>query len=237
MRKLLDSILHLHRFLSSQLVYPLVLSSLLAVTLFIGRVLQSHNLTYHYLLWNLFLAWVPYLCSVGAAVSNKIFPKRGWFLLIPGILWLIFFPNAPYILTDFFHLDDHPYIPLWYDVVMLASFAWTGCILAIVSLRTMQLLVRKYLGWLAGWLFAFTSVFLCGMGVYMGRFLRWNSWDLFYQPLQIFNDITERFADPFNNLRFFVFSILFSMFLLVIYLAFVSLQRVNETETIPQEKP
>jgi uncharacterized membrane protein len=143
-------------------------------------------------------------------------------ILIPGLLWLVFFPNAPYIVTDFLHLEDRSQVPLWYDIIMLTSFAWTGCFLAIASLRTMQLIVKNYLGWFVSWIFAGVCLALCGLGIYLGRFSRWNSWDLFFEPKAILRDIAVNVINPFSNLQFTVFTVLFTAFLVVCYLTFVS---------------
>ena len=103
----------IHQFFVNQLIYPIVLSSSLAVSIYIGRVLLSGNwLVYRNLVWNLFLAWIPYLFSVMAAVAYRLFPKSWWILLVPGALWLVFFPNAPYIVTDFLHLQKRPPIQI-----------------------------------------------------------------------------------------------------------------------------
>src|SRR5512139_2396040 len=101
-----SSLYKLHSFLDAQLFYPLLLSSLLASGLFAGRVFLTGNFGYKNLVWNLFLAWIPYLFSLLAAALRVIYPHRGWLLLAPGFFWLIFFPNAPYIITDFQHLQD-----------------------------------------------------------------------------------------------------------------------------------
>ncbi|MEJ2350849.1 MAG: DUF1361 domain-containing protein [Anaerolineales bacterium] len=232
MRDVLTSLNHLHRFLSSQLLYPLVLSTFLAGVLFIIRVLFSHSFTYKYLVWNLFLAWVPYGFSLWAAALNRRNPRSWWLLIIPGSLWLIFFPNAPYILTDFLHLEERPRIPLWYDIALLASFTWTGFFLAIASLRTMQILVRNYLGWILSWFFAGGVLSLGGLGIYLGRFSRWNSWDLFLHPKGVVLDVLYRFTNPLTNLRFYVFTTIFTAFLLVCYLTFISVRRFSESERI-----
>jgi uncharacterized membrane protein len=224
------TILRVHRFFSSQALYPLVLSTALALVFFAGRVIYGQTWNYSNLVWNLFLAWVPYFFSLFAAVLHAFFPRHWWMLLLPGALWLIFFPNAPYIVTDFLHLTPRPPIPLWYDIGLLATFAWTGCFLAIASLRTMQHLVKTYLGKVTGWLFAGASLALCGLGIYLGRFGRWNSWDLFYQPQDIIQDVLVRLANPFNNLRFFAFTLMFTTFLSVSYLMFVSITRLEDPE-------
>jgi uncharacterized membrane protein len=149
-------------------------------------------------------------------------------LLFPAGLWLIFFPNAPYLVTEFLHLEHRPPIPLWYDIVMVSSFAWTGCFLAIASLRTMQYLVTSYLGRLASWVFVMAALVMSGLGIYLGRFERWNSWDLFTQPQDVAYDILLRLANPFNNLRFFVFTLMFTAFLMVCYLMFTSISHLED---------
>lgn len=155
----------LHQFLSQQTIYPLLLSTFLCLALFSVRVLQSRSFAYGNLVWNLFLAWLPYLFSIWAAALYATRTRRWWVLIFPGFLWLIFFPNAPYIITDFLHLAARPRVPMWYDILMLAAFAWTGCFLAIASLRTMQMLIKKHVGWLISWVFAGAVLTLGGIGM------------------------------------------------------------------------
>ena len=235
MKYLINRVLSVHRLLSSQLVYPIILSTILAGFLYAGRVFFSRSFTYSNLVWNLFLAWIPYVFSILAALIFLRYRRHWWLLVIPGILWLIFFPNAPYIVTDFFHLFDRPYIPLWYDIIMLATFAWTGLFLAIASLRTMQILVKSYIGWVLSWVFAGFALGLGGLGIYLGRFSRWNSWDLLIQPKDIIQDVVSRFLNPMSNLRFFGFTLMFSAFLLVCYLTFISVRRVKELNNTSQD--
>jgi uncharacterized membrane protein len=221
----------LNRFFSGQLLYPLALSSLLAFGLFVARVIVARNsVIYRNLVWNLFLAWLPYLFSVWAAVSERLLPGKWWLLILPGFLWLIFFPNAPYLMTDFLHLEDRPPIPLWYDILLITSFAWSGLFLAIGSLRTMQLLTKKYLGGFVSWLFVTVALGFSGLGIYLGRFERWNSWDLILQPRRILHDLKTYMSAPTDNLRFFAFTILFTSFLLICYLTFIAVRRADELE-------
>lgn len=222
----------LHQFLIGQSFYPILLSTGLAMSIFIVRVFISHSFViYRNLVWNLFLAWVPYLFSLLAAWLHRGQPRRWWLLLIPGAIWLAFFPNAPYIVTDFLHLEARPRIPLWYDILLLATFSWTGIFLAIASLRTMQWLVRRFLGAIAGWLFVTAALALSGLGIYLGRFQRWNSWDLLLHPEKILTDIAVRLANPFDNLRFIGFTLIFTAFLLVCYLMFISVRHPDDTQS------
>jgi len=143
MQNIIQSFKNIHHFLVNQTIYPILLSTVFALALFIARVFQSYTFAYTNLIWNLFLAWLPLLFSLWAVTLYKAQPDRRWVIIFPGFLWLLFFPNAPYLITDFLHLKDRPGIPIWYDILMLAAFAWTGFFLAIASLRTMQLLVKK----------------------------------------------------------------------------------------------
>ena len=205
MQVLIKDLNRLHRFLLSQTLYPILLSTFFALALFAARVLQSHSFVYQNLIWNLFLAWMPYMFSFWAAALYATGTGRWWVIIFPGFLWLIFFPNAPYIITDFLHLANRPGVPMWYDILMLATFAWTGCFLAIASLRTMQIIVRNHLGWLMSWVFAGTALTLGGLGIYLGRFSRWNTWDIFISPKEILYDVAIRVLNPLSNLTFFGF--------------------------------
>ncbi len=209
----------LHHYMVAHAVYASVLVSVLAIALLAGRMQRSRTITYIFLVWNLFLAWIPYLSSLWADRLSEKYPRRWLHLLAPGLLWLAFFPNAPYILTDIWHLQERPPIPLWYDGSLLVVFALAGLFLAVFSLRTMQRLVRAYGGFLAGWLFVLLAVGLAGLGVYLGRFLRWNSWDLVLHPHAVLADIAVRAANPLEHPRALVVTVLSAAILFVSYLA------------------
>lgn len=221
----------MHRFLIGQMTYPILLSTFLSLALYLGRVyLSGRWVIYGNLVWNLFLAWIPYVFSVGAAALHRLLPKVGILLVVPGIIWLVFFPNAPYIVTDFLHLEQRPNVPLLYDILLLASFAWTGLFLAIASLRTMQVLVKIYLGNIMSWFFVAVALGLSGLGIYLGRFERWNTWDLLFHFETILKETAKRMLNPMENLRFFGFTVLFTAFLLVCYLTFISVHKVEMLE-------
>ncbi len=226
--KFITRIASLHSYLNRQSFYPVFLSSLLAMLIYSARVLLGHSWNYINLVWNLILAWVPYLCSVTAFALFQKDANRWSRLILPGLLWLAFFPNAPYMVTDFLHLQPRPYIPLWYDILLLATFAWTGFFLAIASLRTMQFFVKRYLGSVVSWIFAITALGLSSLGIYLGRFERWNSWDLLLQPGAVINDVLYRMVNPFDNLGFVGFTVLVTAFLVVSYLTFTSMNRLEE---------
>jgi uncharacterized membrane protein len=211
-----------HRFFLSHFFYPLFLSSLMACFFLLFRMLYSGTYNYSNLLWNLFLAWLPYIFSVIASSFFSADPRRWGLIFLFIILWLVFFPNAPYIVTDFYYLDPRPPLPLWFDISLIAIFAFTGCFLAIASLRLIHLMIDKSLGKLLGWLFAFFTLGLASLGVYLGRFGRYNSWDILLEPRALLKEIAANILYPLDNLGFLGFTIMFTSILLVFYLMFVT---------------
>ena len=221
MTRLRDHLRRLHRFLGRNAFYAVSLSSTWSIGIFAGRIIFSGNVSYGFMVWNLILAWLPYVFSLTAALFDRRY-RSGWALLIPGLLWLLFFPNGPYMITDLIHLEPRAPVPVWYDLILLITFAWTGCWLAVASLDTMQSIIRVRLGRAMSWLFVAVTLGLTGLGVYLGRFLNWNSWDVFLQPGDVFADILTRLAHPLDHLGAYGVTILFAAFLFVFYLAFVS---------------
>lgn len=211
-----------HDVLAQESLFPAVLSSGLAVLLLFGRFYRSQTLTFSFLLWNLFLAWIPYLSSLWAARLHLSNPQRWWYLVVPGALWLAFFPNAPYIMTDLPYLWERAPIPLWYDAGMLLAFVLAGLFLGVFSLYAMQKLVRYHVGSIVSWLFVLGALALGGLGVYLGRFLRWNSWDLVLNPEGVFGDVAARVRDPLAHPQTLGVTFLYAALLLVCYVALTS---------------
>jgi len=194
----------------------------MAGAFFAFRVSYSGTNNYSNLLSNLFLAWLPYILSVMAASAYRLHPNRWWVILVLGFFWLVFFPNAPYMVTDFYHLDPRPPVPLWFDISLIAIFAFTGCFLAIASLRSIHVIIERFLGKFVGWVFALFTLGLGSLGVYLGRFSRFNSWDILLKPKPVLKDIAFNLLNPLDNLGFIGFTIMFTSILLVFYLMFVT---------------
>jgi uncharacterized membrane protein len=187
-----------------------------AISLLVVRILLTRQLTYIFLVWNLFLAWLPYLLSVLVTYACR---RHLWLGALPAAgCWLLFFPNAPYIITDFLHLAPRAPIPQWYDLLILASFSWTGMFLALVSLATLHTIVGERIGRLGGWAFATLALALGSLGIYLGRFLRWNSWDLFFNTRTVLADLGTRALHPLAYRQTYAVTILFFAFLFTCYL-------------------
>ena len=156
---------------------------------------NSRSTTFLFLVWNLFLAWIPYWISL----TLERLPS-GWLSLPFLAVWLVFFPNAPYLVTDLLHVHYRHGVPLWYDTMMLFSFAWTGLLLGFLSLFEVQRYLEKRLNKTMVNALVGVAIGLGGFGVYLGRYQRWNTWDLLTNPYQLFWDMMAVLVHPFTYL-------------------------------------
>lgn len=183
------------------------------------------------LIWNLFLAWIPFIL---AYIAHSISWRKIWlYLVIPiiAVLWLIFFPNAPYMLTDLQDLARKASgAPLWYDVIIVVWCSWTAMLLGIVSLYLMHDIVQRTFGRFIGWSFVFAISALSSFGIYVGRFVRLNSWDILQDPAETAMDILGIIVDPSRRLAAFLIS--YTFFFLFVYLLLYSFGHMLREGTI-----
>jgi uncharacterized membrane protein len=219
----------LHERRQAAVLASLAFATALCTVMLIVRVIYEGRLTRFGLQWNLFLAWLPMIGALVAYNLGKRYGRRAWPLILPFLgLWLLFFPNAPYILTDFIHLRPIGDVPLWYDLILVITYAMTGVFLGLVSLYLMQSLVSRAFGRLTSWIFTLSGLAVTGFGVSLGRFPRWNSWDVLTDPSALLADIWTRLSNPLGNGRTFVFSMLFSLCLAAMYFVFVSVIHLRD---------
>lgn len=192
----------------------LVLMTAFCFTLFIFRYYISDTKVFLFLNWNLFLAGIPLAIST-FIVHFKIKSKLSLFILV--LAWILFFPNSPYILTDLFHLRPRHFVPIWYDLIVILSYAWTGLMFGFVSLLQIEKLLSEYIDQKIIRIISVFFMFISSFGVYLGRFLRWNSWDILGNPFGLFGDIFNRFFFPFDHSRTWGMTILMGILLNLMY--------------------
>jgi uncharacterized membrane protein len=166
-----------------------------------------------FLLWNLLLAVIPW-----AAAQTLVSARSRIVVAASAAAWLLFLPNAPYLVTDLMHLKARPPVPLGFDVMLLASFALAGCALGWASLELVHRRLRRALGPARGGVAIGLAIALSGFGVYLGRFQRWNSWDLLTRPLELLSAVAAALRSP----QALAFSALFAAFVGAGYLLFAS---------------
>ena len=185
----------------------------------VARCIYSNTNTFLFLNWNLFLAFIPWLLTTWLIIQPKIQNHK----IVVGLvicLWLLFFPNAPYILTDLFHLRLTTSMPVWFDLVLILSFAWTGILFGFLSLWNIEQIFSKSLKHKYITAISILLLFLSSFGIYLGRYLRWNSWDILNNPFQLAYDIGDRFINPSIHPRTWGMTILMGLFLSMLYFSF-----------------
>ncbi len=209
----------------------MIICSGMSVFLFLIRMVKTDSTVYASLNFNLMLAWIP---AVFALIAYNAYRKGSCFgaviALGCAVIWLLFFPNAPYLITDLVHLRPREDMPYWFDQILYMAFAFTGCYLGMVSLILMQGLVRRSLGTVVSWIFALGSLVAGGFGIYIGRFLRFNSWDLLTKPIPLFKEIFSWFRHPKSNSDAFIFALTFSLFFAAIYFVVVGILNLRKAE-------
>ncbi|MBI5289454.1 MAG: DUF1361 domain-containing protein [Chloroflexi bacterium] len=206
----------------------LVVMYALCVVMFAARVRNSGEWTYFFVPGNLALAWLPLLFAILChQLSERTTPLRRTLAVASGVLWLLFLPNAPYVLTDLQHYQDSPLIAGWYDGLMLGAFVATGMLLGLFSLYLMHSVIAEQAGALISWLVVLVAMPLCGFGIYVGRVLRWNSWDAIVAPGRILGDLASVATDPLMRSEAFAMTAGFGTFLAASYLALYAIASIG----------
>ena len=220
---------------NGKVAWMLVALSLGCFAMLLFRPFLANETRFLFMLWNLFLAWLPYAASIaatavaGAGRGGAAGTVRTALALGLGALWLLFLPNSTYLTTDFIHLiaGRHRYVAegafgylVWFDLVLFFLFAWCGIFLGFLSTYQFHRLVAARVGRFGGWAFVGAVSLLTGYGVFLGRIVRLNSWDALLRPMELI-------AEVLGNLhwRGAAFSLLFSVFMAVTYLFLYHLQR------------
>lgn len=226
MQKLLKSGSRVGRFCHSTtgIDKMLAVSCLFSISVVGFRVLYTGAPTFLFLVWNLFLACIPYLltrimmCCVPWVENNLRFAAL-------FAVWLLFLPNTFYILTDLFHLEARS-VPLWFDLVLIFSFAWSGLVMGIQSVQNMELMLRIKIRLQSEWLFVFPVMGLNALGIYIGRYLRYNSWDVITNPWDLTEDMVLLAMHPLRNRFDWSMILCYTLLLSIVY---VSIKRMKES--------
>ena len=206
-------------------VFWLAVASCLCIGILAARMVYMHDTSYRFMLWNLFLAWIPLVCALAAERMRSTAAA-----LVCGVAWLVFLPNAPYMLTDLQDLARGAgrEAPLWYDVIIVVWCSWTGTLLGVISLYLMQdIIIRTFNRWL-GWVFVFVISGLSSFGIYIGRFVRLNSWDILQNPTETAVEILGIVIDPSRRLA--AFTLLYTVFFLFIFLLLYSFSHMLQEQ-------
>lgn len=206
------------KYLFSNPVFRILhLSLLFSVSIVLARVIYMGQSYFMFMLWNLFLAYIPFLLS-SLFIDRPMLIDRKLLFIPLALLWLVFIPNTFYMITDLFHLNEPHAMPLWFDTLLIVSFSWNGLLLGIISVQQMESVMRIFLGKHTAAIFLYPVFFLNALGIFIGRFLRYNSWDVITDPLGLVKDIVLLVLHPFHFVSAWGMVAGFSTFLLLCYL-------------------
>lgn len=209
---------HLKQNKRLEIIIILMFSCLLSVGLIALRIMATHRIYFLFLIWNLFLAFIPFFIANWLIIYKNALSK---YTIIPFVaLWLLFFPNAPYIITDLIHVRPDRHFGYWYDLLIVISCVWNALVMGLISLYDIQEVITEKIGKFTAWLVIIASTFLAAFGIYLGRVLRWNSWDIFFDTKSLMFDIGTRIANPLQHGFTFGITLFYGLFLLMVYLFF-----------------
>jgi len=193
--------------------------SILCFAFSIFRFIYTDTKVFLSLNWNLFLAFLPWFFSTILTIYPKL-QKNKLGLIALVFSWLLFFPNALYILTDLFHLQSKTSMPIWFDLVLILSFAWVGLMFGFMSLWDIEKIIGQRISKNFMPLVSLSLLFLGSFGIYVGRYLRWNSWDIITEPFNLFYDISDKILNPFHYPGTWGMTLFMFIFLSMIYWSF-----------------
>jgi uncharacterized membrane protein len=215
--------------IKSKITRLLLQLTVMSMALLVYRILKSNSLTYIFLAWNLFLAWIPWLISE-YSIKEKNSTTFTLKEICICISWLLFLPNAPYILTDFVHFHTRAALPFWFDLLLLLSFSLTGLLLFMFSFYGFSLKVLSTFRLKYQKLITYALFGLCGYGLYLGRCLRYNSWDVISNPFGLIASMFRSLTDPHWFRETFGMSVLFALFLYFGYKVFIRIAYLSPSE-------
>ncbi len=206
-------------------IHRLLLTSIgFGFLLLLARTVYTGGLTFAFLVWNLFLAFVPYFFSY-SLIMRPAWMENKWKFAAVFTSWLLFIPNSFYMLTDLFHLYDSAAVPRWYDLLLILCFAWNALLMGILSVRHMEKLIHALWPFRFEWLFVYPVMLLNATGIYIGRYLRFNSWDIVSNPFRLVADMLQILAHPFDFRNAWAMILCFSFFLSILYLTLKKLSK------------
>lgn len=210
----------------------LLLSGCFSCLLLLARVIVSGTPTYLFLPWNLFLGFIPYAITQWMTRRVSLLENK-WSFYALMFVWLLFIPNSFYIITDLFHLTHIDSAPKWYDVLMIFSFAWNGLLYGIISLRKVELLISMQSGKTVSVFFILLVMWLAAFGIYIGRFLRYNSWDIITNPFSLAGEIVDMMIHPFKHGYGWGMTFVYGLFMTFVYM---TIRKIGEAAELSDAK-
>lgn len=211
---------------TTQLLVTLSASMLVSVLLLVVRMIVAGNTRFMFMIWNLFLAWLPVLFALGFRLNLKKYRLQSWQNLGLLALWLGFLPNSFYLISDLIHIQSSGEAIVLYDIAMMMSFILNGLILGYISIFIVHnQLLRKLSDRVVLAVLAFVFM-ACSFAIYLGRYLRWNTWDIILNPAGLLFDVSERVVNPVLHIQTYIVTLTFFVLLSSTYAVVYQLTKI-----------
>ena len=197
----------------------ILILTLLAVALNLVYLVWSDSIFSLYIIWNIILAAIPFFISYYLLQYYRAGKRSILMYVLGGCFWLLFFPNAPYLVTDIMHLGESIGVPLWFDSLTLFCSAWIGLMLGIYSLSFIEKILQEKFSKHFTTFLIMLAILLSSFGIYIGRFLRLNSWDALIFPKYVFHEIWIAFSSPAHFVDAYAFIVIFFAFIYISFYA------------------
>jgi len=205
--------------------YALALSNCVSMLFFLLRAAESSTDRYWFLSWNLFLAWLPLAFVWWLKARLRTSRWLNWQNIGLTLLWLGFLPNSFYMVSDLIHLQETGEVSLLYDVVMFFSFIFNAYVAGFMSLFLVHRELLRRVAYEQAHMIVAAALLLCSFAIYLGRSLRWNSWDVLVNPAGLLFDVSDRFVNPGSHPQTFVTTMIFFVLLDSVYFVIWELVR------------
>jgi uncharacterized membrane protein len=210
-------------------LYVFIFSTVIILAILFLRNYLTENTTYNFLLWNLFLGIIPFIVTFAL---KSYFDKVSNLILWIGCgIWLLFYPNSPYMITDLIHINQIPEIAstqvLVYDTIIIFSFAMLAAFYGFYSMGMVYYLVRARTNKFIANFIIMVSILLSSFGIYLGRFVRLNSWDVFTKPIQTIALILHKLYPLAANKDTYIFLFLFSFLQMMLLSLIIDIRQTD----------
>lgn len=212
-----NALLYLQSHKYHRVIYALVLTNFVSILLFILRLAGAENFRYWFMVWNLFLAWVAPIIAWWLAKRLRNSVWLSWKNVVLTIVWLGFLPNSFYMVSDLIHVQQTGEVSVIFDAVLFTSFIFNGFIAGYIGMFFLHRELVRRLSTLKSYGIILAIFALCGYAIYLGRVLRWNTWDALFQPAGLIFDVSDSILNPLSHPQAFVVTLSFMLLISSFY--------------------
>jgi uncharacterized membrane protein len=221
-----QALLNLKYYRYKRIVYALIITNAASVLLFLLRLIGSDSFRYWFMLWNLALAWTAPFIAWLLIERLKRASWRHWSNIALTVLWIGFLPNSFYMVSDLIHVRPTGEVSIIFDAVLFSSFIFNGFVAGYIGSYFVHRELIRRRGEMKAYAMIIGVFALASYAIYLGRVLRWNTWDAIFHPAGLIFDVSDNILNPLAHPQAFVVTLSFTLLITVFYLFAYEVLRV-----------